>query len=82
MILGGSRADALRRLSVPTLVIHGMDDTLIDASGGRRTAELVPGAQLMLVPDMGHDRPRQLWPDLVSAIATHTAPDSTPVSRP
>jgi pimeloyl-ACP methyl ester carboxylesterase len=71
MILDGSRAEALTELRVPTLVIHGLDDTLIDASGGRRTAELIPGARLLLVPDMGHDRPRQLWDQLVSAIAEH-----------
>ena len=58
MILDGSRAEALTSLDVPTLVIHGLDDTLIDPSGGRRTAELVPGARLLLVEDMGHDRPR------------------------
>ena len=40
----GSRADALRKVNVPTLVLHGSRDTLIDASGGRRTAELIPGA--------------------------------------
>ncbi|HEX8102046.1 MAG TPA: alpha/beta hydrolase [Solirubrobacteraceae bacterium] len=73
MILDGSRAEALRTLDVPTLVIHGLDDTLIDPSGGRRTAELVPGARLLLVEDMGHDRPRALWPRLVDAIAAHTA---------
>ena len=72
MILDGSRADALRTLDVPTLVIHGVDDTLIDASGGRRTAELVPGARLLLVEDMGHDRPRALWPRLINAIFEHT----------
>jgi pimeloyl-ACP methyl ester carboxylesterase len=72
MILSGSRADALRELRVPTLVIHGLDDTLIDPSGGRRTAELVPGAELLLVPDMGHDRPRELWPTLIDALAAHT----------
>lgn len=74
MILSGSRADALRALQVPTLVIHGLDDTLIDPSGGRRTAELVPGARLMLVPDMGHDRPRELWETLIDAIEAHTRP--------
>ena len=72
MILDGSRADALRALDVPTLVIHGLDDTLIDPSGGERTAELVPGARLVLVEDMGHDRPRALWPQLVNAIHEHT----------
>ncbi|TRV80977.1 alpha/beta hydrolase [Streptomyces sp. 130] len=72
MILSGSRADALRRLRVPTLVIHGLDDTLIAPSGGRRTAELVPGAELLLIPDMGHDRPRELWPRLIDALVSHT----------
>ncbi|MEU4152467.1 alpha/beta hydrolase [Streptomyces sp. NPDC026659] len=72
MILSGSRADALRELRVPTLVMHGLDDTLIDVSGGRRTAELVPGARLLLVPDMGHDRPRELWPEIIDALVEHT----------
>jgi pimeloyl-ACP methyl ester carboxylesterase len=74
MVLSDSRVDALRELRVPTLVIHGLDDTLIDPSGGRRTAELVPGAKLLLVPDMGHDRPRELWPDLIDALDAHTRP--------
>jgi pimeloyl-ACP methyl ester carboxylesterase len=73
IILDGSRAEALTTLEVPTLVVHGLDDTLIDPSGGRRTAELVPGSRLLLVQDMGHDRPPALWPHLVDAIATHTA---------
>ena len=54
------------------LVIHGLDDTLIHPSGGRRTAELVPGATLLEVADMGHDRPRPLWPVIVGAIVEHT----------
>ena len=76
MILDGSRADALRTLAVPTLVIHGQDDTLIDPSGGRRTAELLPDARLLLVEDMGHDRPRALWSRLVDAIHEHTERDT------
>ncbi|RZU36309.1 pimeloyl-ACP methyl ester carboxylesterase [Streptomyces sp. BK022] len=86
MILSGPRADALRGLRVPTLVIHGLDDTLIDPSGGKRTAELVPGAELLLIPDMGHDRPRELWPDLIDALVSHTGrnpgDDQTPYPRP
>jgi pimeloyl-ACP methyl ester carboxylesterase len=75
MILNGSRAEALKTLQVSTLVIHGLDDTLIDPSGGRRTAALVPGAQLRLIPDMGHDRPKELWHDLAKTIADHTNSD-------
>ena len=73
IMTGGSRADALRELRIPTLVIHGLDDTLIEPSGGERTAELIPDARLLLVADMGHDRPEPLWPELCDAIVEHTA---------
>ncbi len=64
----GSRADGLRQLNVPTLVVHGKDDTLIAPSGAERTAELIRGARLLMVDDMGHDLPRPLWPDFVAAV--------------
>ena len=73
IVASGSRADALRSLNVPTLVIHGLDDTLITLSGGHRTAELVPGARLELIEDMGHDLPDPLWPALTGHIASHAA---------
>ncbi len=73
ILASGPRAQGLSALQQPTLVIHGLDDTMIDPSGGRRTAELVPRSRLMLVPDMGHDRPEPLWPQLVQAILEHTA---------
>lgn len=73
MLASGSRAEGLTRLRVPTLVIHGLDDTLISPSGGRRTAELVPDARLVLIEDMGHDRPRPLWPRICEPILEHTA---------
>ncbi|HET9094095.1 MAG TPA: alpha/beta hydrolase [Solirubrobacteraceae bacterium] len=83
MLASGSRADGLRQLRVPTLVIHGLDDTLIAPSGGERTAELVPGARLLLLADMGHDRPRPLWPELCGAILAHTAGlDGPPTPTP
>jgi pimeloyl-ACP methyl ester carboxylesterase len=73
IVASGSRADGLRTLRVPTLVVHGLDDTLIHPSGGERTAELIPDATLLLVEDMGHDRPEPLWPLLADAIVRHTA---------
>jgi pimeloyl-ACP methyl ester carboxylesterase len=42
-------------------VIHGDRDTLIDPTGGRRTAELIPGARYVEIEDMGHDYPSVLW---------------------
>lgn len=73
MIASGSRAEALRRLRIPALVMHGLDDTLIAPSGGERTAALIPDARLLLLEDMGHDRPEPLWPQISGAILEHTA---------
>ena len=61
------RAEGLARLDVATLVIHGDVDPLIDASGGRRTAELVPGAELLVIEGMGHDLPPFYWSPIVEA---------------
>ena len=68
------RVDGLSRLRVPALVIHGLDDTLIAPSGGERTAALIHGATLVLIKDMGHDRPRPLWGEICEPILAHTAP--------
>jgi pimeloyl-ACP methyl ester carboxylesterase len=73
MIASGSRDGGLRELTVPTLVIHGVDDTLIAPSGGQHTAELIPDARLMLVDDMGHDLPVPLIPEICAAVLAHTA---------
>jgi pimeloyl-ACP methyl ester carboxylesterase len=72
IVASGSRGEALREVRVPTLVIHGRADPLITLSGAERTAELIPGANLLVLNDMGHDLPEPLWPLLVDAIASHT----------
>ncbi len=72
IVATGDRTERLRALDVPTLVIHGRDDTLITPSGGMATADAIPGAHLLLLSDMGHDLPEPLWPMVVDAVATHT----------
>ena len=62
----GSRAEALAGVDLPTLVIHGSRDTLIQPSGGRRTAEVVPGARYVEIDGMGHDYPPAVWPEWVT----------------
>jgi pimeloyl-ACP methyl ester carboxylesterase len=69
----GRRHDQVATISVPTLVIHGTDDTLITPSGGERTAELVPNSTLVMVDDMGHDMPKPLWGYLVELISGFVA---------
>ena len=68
ILASGDRTEALRRLDVPTVVIHGTEDALIDVSGGRATAAAIPGARLELIEGMGHDLPRELWPRFVDLI--------------
>ena len=63
----GSRSDELMQVDLPVLVIHGSRDTLIEPSGGRRTAELVPGARYVEIEGMGHDYPRPVWEQWVGA---------------
>jgi pimeloyl-ACP methyl ester carboxylesterase len=57
-----------------------MDDALIDVSGGRATAEAIPGARLELVDGMGHDLPRALWPRLIELIVANA--ERAGVGRP
>ncbi len=68
IIASGSRGDLLPLVQTPSLVIHGDKDTLIDISGGRRTAELLPNAELLEIEGMGHDIPKQYWGQIISAI--------------
>ncbi len=62
------RTADLARVAVPTLVVHGAQDALVDVSGGRATAAAIPGAELFVVDGMGHDLPRAVWPQLVDRI--------------
>ncbi len=67
------RTEALGRVTVPTLVLHGEADPLVTISGGRATAAAVPSAELRTYPGMGHDLPEALWPEFLDAITAHTA---------
>jgi len=65
------RRKLLPSIHLPTLVIHGTDDPLLPIRAGRATAKLIPGAQFLAVPGMGHDLPPDAFPLLAGAIATH-----------
>ena len=72
IIAASNRTRELRRITAPTLVIHGTADKLVGFSGGRATAHAIPGARLLPVDGMGHDLPRPLWRELIDAISEHT----------
>jgi pimeloyl-ACP methyl ester carboxylesterase len=69
IIASGDRRRELRGVQAPTLVIHGEADKLVAPSGARATAKAIDGAELMLIPGMGHDLPKDLWPQIIGAIA-------------
>ena len=62
------RTEGLATVTAPTLVIHGLVDPLVKPSGGIATAKAVPGARLLMFPDMGHDLPRRRLAEMVDAI--------------
>ncbi|MEQ1785501.1 MAG: alpha/beta hydrolase [Acidimicrobiales bacterium] len=67
------RADGLRSVRLPVLVLHGSRDKLIDPSGGRRTAELIPGARYVEIDGMGHDYPPAVWDEWTELWAAFAA---------
>ncbi|TAL34672.1 MAG: alpha/beta hydrolase [Phenylobacterium sp.] len=64
----GDRTPELKTLNVPTVVLHGADDPLVQPVGGVDTANAIPGAELRIIPGMGHDLPPGLYDTFVDAI--------------
>jgi pimeloyl-ACP methyl ester carboxylesterase len=69
----GDRTQRLASVVCPTLVIHGRVDPLVPLAGGVATAEAVPGAELLVLDEMGHDLPKPLWPQIADAVAAVAA---------
>ncbi len=67
----GNRKEALARVTVPTLVIHGSIDPLVPLPHGQDVAASIPGATLRVVEGMGHTLPREAWPQILAAIESH-----------
>ncbi len=72
IVASGDRTAALRRLDVPTVVIHGREDPMVPLRAGRATARAIPGAELVEIPGMGHDLPSEVWPTVIEAVVRNT----------
>jgi pimeloyl-ACP methyl ester carboxylesterase len=64
----GDRTERLGGVELPTLVVHGREDSLVTLSGGEATAAAVPGSDLLVLGRMGHDIPALYWSQLADAI--------------
>ncbi len=71
IIASGSRKEALKSITVPTLVIHGDADPLVPVKCGIDTANTIPGARLLIIKGMGHALPPALWAQVIDAITNH-----------
>ncbi len=67
----GDRTDALRRVNVPTLVVHGLVDPLVRPSGGIATAKAIAGSRLLMFNDMGHDLPSTRVVEMADAVTAN-----------
>lgn len=73
IIASGDRTAELRRITCPTLAIHGRVDKLLPPAGSEAVADAVPGARLELIDGMGHDLPVQLWSRFADLIESNAA---------
>jgi pimeloyl-ACP methyl ester carboxylesterase len=79
ILASGSRTAGLRKLEVPTVVVHGKDDPLVPFRAGVATANAVPDAELVAIEGMGHDLPRELWPRITDALVRNADRAAAPV---
>jgi pimeloyl-ACP methyl ester carboxylesterase len=69
----GDRTEELKRLKLPVVVLHGAADPLLMPIGGEATAAAIPGAELRIIPGMGHDLTPGLYDTFVDAITAAAA---------
>lgn len=63
-----ARFDAI---DVPTVIIHGTADRLIDHQASIDLHSAIPKSELWLVEGLGHDLPRELWASMTSLIVAN-----------
>jgi pimeloyl-ACP methyl ester carboxylesterase len=66
-----SRLEELKNLKIPTLVIHGTEDPVINYAHGVVCAKVIPGAKLLLLKGVGHEIPSVIVPEAVEAVLKH-----------
>ena len=71
MITGPDRTHDLESIEIPTLVIHGAKDTLVQVDGGKATAAAIKDSRIVIFDEMGHEMPEILWCDITTEILNH-----------
>ena len=71
IIADGSRVERLKKITTPTLVVHGGADPLVPKEGSEDMGRHVPGARLEIIDEMAHDLPPSQVGRMVDLIAGH-----------
>jgi pimeloyl-ACP methyl ester carboxylesterase len=71
--IDGPQSGGFDTVGAPTLVIHGDRDPVFPLDHGRAIAAMVRGAELLTLPDVGHEIPPRTWPLVVRRLVEHTA---------
>ncbi len=71
IVADGDRRAMLRKVTAPTLVVHGDADPLVPVAGAHDTAASIAEARLHIIPGMGHDLPVELVEEMADQIAGH-----------
>ena len=66
-----NRANELRRIQCPTLVVHGKADPLVPLACGQDTARRIPGARFEAIAGMGHDLPPGVVQEILRVLLPH-----------
>ncbi len=67
----GDRSEEVSTIKVPSLVLHGEEDTLLPPAHGRHTARLIVGSKMVVYPGMGHNMPDEVVPQILAEMADH-----------
>lgn len=70
----GDRSERLKTIETPTLVLHGIDDTLLPLAHGEHTAAMIPNARFLSFEGMGHNIPAEVRPKILEAVQTYAMP--------
>ncbi|MEL7486938.1 MAG: alpha/beta hydrolase [Pseudomonadota bacterium] len=73
IIATGDLRSFSKKVTAPTLVIHGTEDPLVPFKGGLDIAASIPNARAELIDGMGHDLPPVHLDRIIDLVADHVA---------
>jgi pimeloyl-ACP methyl ester carboxylesterase len=71
LLTAPERNESLHAIKVPTTIIAGEADQLIDCAASVEVHKLISGSKLKIFPGMGHELPQPLWDEIAQLLATN-----------